>query len=231
MGGPDAAAVLGGGVEGPQQLARFGVVGLHEAPDAVFAAVGAYQDHVLDHGGRHRLGIAQRRVTDLRFPQLLAGLGVERDQLGVERAHEDLVARHGDAAVVRAAAGLVHRAERVAVMPDLRAGTRVERIDVVERRRDVHDAVHDDRRGFEAVHDLGLEDPCRTKVLDVVRVDLRRGVVPRLAVIVVGMKKVVPVARGAAQHVLRDRLHVAVERAGRCFLLRGNRTAHQEHSG
>src|SRR5205085_1821253 len=118
------------GVEGPEQLAVLGVVGLDEAADAVFAAVRADQDFALDGGRRHRLAVAELGIRDVGLPHLVAALGVERDQLGVERREIDLVFEDRDAAIVRAAAIGRDRPERVLVVPQLLAGLGIERVDV-----------------------------------------------------------------------------------------------------
>ena len=49
-------------------LPVVGVVGLDEAADAVFAAVGADQDLALDRGRRHRLAVALLRIGDVAAP-------------------------------------------------------------------------------------------------------------------------------------------------------------------
>jgi hypothetical protein len=63
----------------------------------------------------------------------------------------------------------------VLVVPILLAGLGIERIDVVERRGDVHHAVDDDRRRLERLLHLGLEDPGGMKLADVRSVDLLAG--------------------------------------------------------
>ena len=156
-------------------MPSLGVERLDEAADAVFAAVGADQDLALDGGRRHRLAIALLGIGDLFRPDPLAGLGVERDQLGVERGDIDLVAVDRDAAIVGAAAIGRDRPHLVLVMPHLLAGLGVERIDVVERGGDVHHAVDDDRRGLHRFHDLGLEYPGRVQTRHVAAIDLPSG--------------------------------------------------------
>ena len=84
-------ALLGDGVERPQQLAALGVEGLDEAADAVLAAVGADQHLAVHHDRSHGFGVALLGIGDLGLPQHLAGLRVERHQLGVERAHVEHV--------------------------------------------------------------------------------------------------------------------------------------------
>ena len=166
-------ALVGDRVERPQQLAVGGVERLDEAAHAVLAAVGADQHLAVDDRGRHRFRIALLRIGDLRFPQQLAGLGVERDELGVDRAHEQLAALDRDAAVVVAAADGDDRPQLVLVVPELLARRRVDRVDVVERRRQEHDAVDDDRRGFHRLEHRGLEHERGLQLADVAGVDLR----------------------------------------------------------
>src|SRR5262249_23656170 len=56
---PHADRVFRNGVEIPELLAVLGVVGAHEAADAVFAAVGADQNFAVDDGGRHGFAVAE----------------------------------------------------------------------------------------------------------------------------------------------------------------------------
>ena len=202
---PHARRLLGDGIEVPHLLAGLGIVGSHEAADAVFAAVSADEDLAVDGGGRHRLAVAELRVGDLRLPDEAARLRVERHQLCVERRHEDLVAVDGDAAIVRTAAVGRDRPHLVLVVPVLLAGLGVERVDVIEGRGDVHDAVDDDRSRLQRLLHLRLEDPSRMQLADVRRVDLLAGEVARLVVVAVGVQEVVRVVRSRAQLLLRDR--------------------------
>ena len=201
---PDPDRILRDGVERPQQLAVLGVVRLHESADAVFAAVGADEHFALDDGRSHRLAVAELGIGDIGLPHLVAGLGVERDQLGVEGGEIDLVLGDRDAAIVRPAAIGRDRSERLLVVPQLLAGLRVERVDLAERGRDIHHAVDDDGRGLHQFLDLGLEDPGRAQAADVGGVDLRGGVIALLRVVAVGVQEVVAVAGGAIEHVLGD---------------------------
>src|SRR3546814_9126331 len=64
-----------------------------------FGAAVADQHHILHDARRAGDRVGFRRVEGLRRPKFLAGLAVERDQAAVERADEQLVAPHRDAAV------------------------------------------------------------------------------------------------------------------------------------
>ncbi len=199
--------VLRDGVESPQELAVVGVVGFHEAADAIFAAVGADQNLALDGRGGHRLAVSLFRIADLLLPDDRTGLGVERDELGVERRDIDLVVEDRDAAIVRAATESGHRAELRLEVPDFLAGLGVEGIDVAVRGGDVHHAVDHDRRRLERLLDLGLEDPGRMHPPDVAAVDLPVRVEAGLLVVSVGLKEIRSVVCGAVEFCLRDRLH------------------------
>ena len=64
------------------------------------------------------------------------------------------------------------RPELVLVVPVFLARRRVDRVDVIERRRQEHDAVDDDRRGLHRLQHRGLEDERGRQLADVVGVDL-----------------------------------------------------------
>ena len=201
---PNADRTLRDRVEGPQQLAVGGVVGFDEAADAVFAAIGADQDFSVDDGRRHGLAVAERGLGDLHRPDRLAGLGVERDQLGVERGEIDLVAIDRGAAIVGPAAIDRDRPHVVLVVPDLLAGLRVECVDVIERRGHIHHAVDDDRRGLHRFAQVGLKDPGDMHIFDVARRDLIGRMETRLIVVAVGVQEVLAVARRVVEHRLAD---------------------------
>ncbi len=190
LGGPDAYGIFRNGVEIPDLLAGLGIIGADEAADAVFAAIGADQDLVLDHGRRHRLAIAEFGIGNVGDPDDLARLGVQRDQLGIERREIDLVVKNLDAAIVRAAAENRDRPHLVIVVPELLAGLGVKRVDMAERGRHIHHAIDDDRRRLERFLDVGLEDPGDMQALDVVAIDLLGGIKTRLGVIAVGEQKI-----------------------------------------
>src|SRR6185437_368164 len=202
LGVPHSLGILRGGVEGPFEVAGLGVERLDEAADAVFAAVGADEDHAFDGRRRHGLGIALLGIGDLLLPFHRAGFAVERDELGVERRHIDLVVIDGDAAVVGAAAIGRDRTHLVLVFPDFLAGLGVERVDVVEGGRDIHHAIGDDRRSLHRIHDVGLENPGDVQAPDVARIDLAGGIEAVLPVIGVGLQEVLAVLGGAVVHGL-----------------------------
>ena len=200
------AALIGNRIERPEQLPALGVERLHESADSVFAAVRADEDLPVDRGGGHRLAVPLLGVRDLRLPEHLAGLVVERDQLGVEGPEEELVAQHRHAAVVGPAAIGGYRSHRVLVVPELLPGGGVDRVDVIVGSGDVHDAVDDDGRGLHRLDDRGLEDEDGTQPLHVAGVDLIGLRIAGLRVILVGMQPVAIIAKRGVEHLLRNRL-------------------------
>ena len=114
---------------------------------------------------------------DRHVPDFFAGIAVEADQVGVERRHVEPVAPGGEPAIDGVAAqGQVFR-QRFLVVPELRAGLAIDRIGMVPGRRQVHDAVDDQRRAFEAVEHARLKGPDRDQSSDVLGVDLLEGTV------------------------------------------------------
>ena len=208
--GPDAHGIIRDRVERPDELSGLGVEGLQEAPDPVFAAVRAEQDLSVHRGRRHGLAVSELRIRDVRLPSHGSGLGIERDELGVEGREIDHVAIGGDAAIVRAAAIGRDRAEFVLVMPELLASPRVQSVDMAEGCRDIHHPIHDERRGLERFLDLSLENPGWMQARDICRVDLRVRIIASLPVIAVGEQEIIAVAFCAVEKVLRDGGHVTV---------------------
>ncbi len=137
------ALLHGHGVVLPLQVAGFGIERLQEA-GRVDIVAGAHQHMIADH---HRGGsreVALRQVGDLLMPALLAGPGVERDQVIVRRFHVEVVVPHAHTAVadVGAPFGLPE------IMPELAAVYGIHRPGVV-RHGDVQDAVDFQRGGLD----------------------------------------------------------------------------------
>jgi hypothetical protein len=184
LAGPARRIVLDG-VEGPHELAGRGVDAVDLAARREIAGRGAVREDVARHDGRRRevaaVAVLERR--ELRRPQFLTGLLVERDAATVDGADVHATMRDGDAAAPRGEHGLRHRRiELRLVLPDRAAGRAVHRVDHVERRCVVDDAVEHDRRRLDAVRDVaGLMDPRDLQPLHVVAVHLlQRAVAPRV---------------------------------------------------
>ena len=177
--GPGLAG-LGHHVGPPHALAGLAVERLEVAAVPELPAGAAGDDHVLDDQRSHRGALAGPHVAVGRVPDLLAGLGVERDEVGGQGGDEDLALGDRDAAVHVAAAQRHVERRRGPVLPQDVAGPRVEGPDPAVPARDVHDAVDDERGGLERVrrlarvqaHRAALEDPLGRELADVLLGDL-----------------------------------------------------------
>src|ERR1700722_10761901 len=121
LGRPDADRVFGNGIEVPELLSGLRIVGPYETADAVFTAIRSNQNLVLDDGWSHGLAIPELRIRNVGFPDDIAGLCIQRHQLGIQRAEIDEIAEHLDAAIVGTAAVRRHRSHLVIVVPELYA--------------------------------------------------------------------------------------------------------------
>src|ERR1700693_6022422 len=90
----------------PLHRSCFGVAGLEEARVVQMIAADADQDVIADDDGRNGGGVVELGIGDLHFPALLAGAGVQADELAIGRFKEQPVAVHPDAAVADGAAGV-----------------------------------------------------------------------------------------------------------------------------
>ena len=103
------------------------------------------------------------------------------------------------------------------VVPILLAGLGIERVDVVESSRHIHDAIGNDRRRGKHFLHLGLENPGGAEFAHIRRVDLLAREISVLIVVAVGMKKVALVANRGVKLILRH------SRCWRGFRLRPSR--------
>ena len=146
--GPGFVARLAGsgnGVEAPDLLAGLGVVSGDEAANAVLAAGGADDHFVLHHERRERDGVAGVRIGHLGVPQRMAALGIDRDDVRVDGAHEQSVARIASPRLTRPQQRRACGDGAIGINPEDAAGGGVERHDVVGRLHQVHDAVDNQR--------------------------------------------------------------------------------------
>src|SRR5947209_4531209 len=163
----------------------------------------ADDDHPLVGEGSDRQAVAGGGVIDLDIPDHLAGLLVESDQVSIEGRHVHAAVRGSEAAVVGAAADDRVGPLLVLIAPERLAGPRVERHGVVERRGEVHDAVDHQRRGLEgADRAAGLIHPARDERSDVLGVDLLRGRVAGVAVILAVREPVLGVGGSVGEHLV-----------------------------
>ena len=140
------------GIPPPQDLAGLGVERGQAAAHAVFAAGDPAVDDAVIIQRRAGDAVAVLPDLDRRLPHLLAGLDVERHDIGVELAEEQHSLAHRQAAIVPAAAdaGELLVDTRPALPQDL-ACLGVQREYIVIAGDDVHDAVLDEWRRFERI--------------------------------------------------------------------------------
>jgi hypothetical protein len=95
------------------------------AAGAELAATASDDDHVLHEKRRDRRALTGPHVAVDSVPHLLAGLGVDRDDVRVQRRHEDFAVSDGDAAVHVPAAKRDVEGDGVLVLPEQIARLRV----------------------------------------------------------------------------------------------------------
>ena len=106
--------IAGDGVEAPGAVAGGGVIGIEEAADGMVAAGDADHHLAVGDARRHGDGVPILRIGHARFPDHLAGEGVQRFQAPVDHGREDHAVIDREAAVDDAAAelgtdgGLIH---------------------------------------------------------------------------------------------------------------------------
>ena len=190
---------LGDGVEGPQQLARRRVIGFDKPTNTVFATIGTDQNLTVNDRGRHGFAVTFFGIRNFGLPQNFAGFGVQRYQLGIQCAHEQLATFNRNATVVGPATEGGDRPHFVFVVPKLLTGHGIQRIDMVVGGCHVHDAVHHDGRCFHRLTHFGLECEDGLELFDVTRVDLLAGVKARLGIVTVGVQPVSGLIASAIQ--------------------------------
>ena len=166
----------------PRGLAVFRVEGGDVAADAELAARGADHDLALRDQRRQGEVVTVLVVVDGRVPHHLAGLGIERDHVGIDGAdvHAVLPERHAPVGGMELEQVL---RQILLVAPEQVARLGVEREDLLLRGRHEHDAVVDDRWRLVALGHAGRERPDRHELLDVRRGDPVEGTVPPAAIV------------------------------------------------
>ena len=98
--------IAGNGVKLPGELAGLGVEGGEESADGKFRAGDADDHFPFGDARRHGHRVAFVRIGHARFPDRLAGFGIERDQASIDDGRDDQVLIHREAAIHHAAADL-----------------------------------------------------------------------------------------------------------------------------
>ena len=157
--GPGVMAVFAGtrdGVEGPDQAAIVRVVGLDLPADTVFRAGETADDQAVVIEGRAGDGIALLPALCLDRPDGLAALLIERHDLAVELADEDLALAESHAPVGPTAADRGEFREQVGpVFPEYSAGLHTQGKDIIRSGADVDHAVM--HQGLRLAGILGIE--------------------------------------------------------------------------
>ena len=189
----------------PDALAGLHVVGVDETGNQVLPAGDTDDELVLDDERCDRRGVAFLVLDDLGVPQHGAGARVQRDDVGVERGHEEAVAENAKAPVDRPAAHAHVRRELAAIAPERPTGSRVDRPRQVVLARDVEHAVDHQRRRFElAAAGVGLERPLVHQTVDVLRRELRQRAMPSPVVLAAEHQPLIRVLQAVEQLLRRD---------------------------
>ena len=88
-------------MESPQRFSALEIEGSDPAFDGHLVTGRPNDDEILENHWRHRKRLALCRVRNRPFPENPPGLRLQREQVTVTRATNDLARLHGDAAVVR----------------------------------------------------------------------------------------------------------------------------------
>ena len=159
---------------GPQQLAGLGIARVDAADHAELTTGNAGQHHALHQQGGRSVGMARLVVVQLLVPDHLAGILVQGDQVGIERAEDHQIVVQGGATVDHVTAGHDAVRQAVLVLPQLGAGLDVDCEQARVGASDEHLAVVDDRLRFLAALLLATkgERPGRHQARHVASVDL-----------------------------------------------------------
>ncbi|MGY2937866.1 hypothetical protein ACVWZ6_007468 [Bradyrhizobium sp. GM6.1] len=160
------------------------------AAHAHLAAAVADEHLALDHDGSHRDGLALVDLPELRMPQLLAGLGVDRDRVVIKRVEEDLAVVEGESAIDHVAAGNARgcrfRLWRVGPFQFTARGIECEHtvgVGAGIRADHIHGAIDHERRRLLAAIGTDRERPCKLQPRCIGRVDLIKVAIAGVGVI------------------------------------------------
>ena len=159
-------------IESPGLLACARIVGGEEPANTEFTTGHTYNDFVLDYERRVDHGVARLGPGDGDVPDGLAGFCIDREQMAVDGAHEERVAEDCKTAINAPAADACFGRRRIFVNPEDAARDGVDSHHVVWRLDRVKDAIHHERRGFEFLQRMGLEDPLQLQIFHIGRGNL-----------------------------------------------------------
>ena len=157
-------------VEAPFALAGRGIIRVNEAANSIFPARHTDEHEILDHQRRERDAVAIAIVHRRSVPHHASGLGVQRDNMRIQRAKKNFVSQNGHPAIHAPATRPNIRRQRALILPDRPARPRVERKCAIVLARGIEDAVHNQRCRFEfparhrLISPLGNEHRCVRRV-------------------------------------------------------------------
>ena len=201
------------GVEAPNFLPGFGIVGGEKAADAVFAAGSSHNDFVFHDEWSQRHRITGLRLCNSDVPQRPAALCIDCDQSSIDGRHEQRVAQDRKTAIHSPAAWPCSLIGSMRVSPEQPPGRSIEGDDVVWSLNGIHDPVHDQWRSFELFERSGLEDPLHFQVFHILCGDLGKGAVS-LAVVIAVMGQPVLRFLGGTKNAVVGNLCVQRTRGG-----------------
>ena len=164
-----------------------GIVGIDESARRIFTARDADDHLVADHERRQRGGVADLVVGEHGVPENRAAPAIEREQVRVERDHEQPVAKDGEATIHwrRRAVGEIG-GQLAPVLPERPARAGVDRPREVVGAGHVQHAVEGERRRLEPAAARGrarLEGPLCGETMHVGRRNLRQRTVAPAGVV------------------------------------------------
>jgi hypothetical protein len=165
-----------GTIGAPYYAPILNAVGCQGSAYPVFSAGVAYEDLVAHDERRHGDRFTRGKISILDLPDFLASLRVERDDVVVERRHEQLAIGVGRATIDEIAAGHRNRiliGTRIVFPLDLPRTIEVDGVDDEGLRcLEIEHAVDHKRAAFVPTQDAGGDLPADFQVFDVGPVDL-----------------------------------------------------------
>src|SRR5690606_36036697 len=160
-------------VEAPDLFARLRVIGGDIAAHAIFTTAIADHDLVVEDARRAGDGVGCAR-NRIHFPDNRPVLRIKRKEPSVKARRIDAALPHGDTAIDHVAAAIaapLARHFRVEA-PQLFTRLAVNGNGDAPVEREIHDAIDNDRRGFEAARRISVRGPGKRQLADIFRSNL-----------------------------------------------------------
>ena len=94
------------GIETPESIARSRVIGIDKAPGCVLATGDADDDFIIEYQRRQGGGVALAVICQHHVPEYVAAAAVERQQMCIQRHHEQAVSQHAETTIDRCAGAI-----------------------------------------------------------------------------------------------------------------------------